>query len=496
MTAADPPRLERAALHRLPPECRPAFDPGELRTRVVHFGLGAFHRAHQAVWTEQAAARSGEPWGITAVAPRSAATARMLREQDFLYSLTERHPDGAATRVPTRVVAALTGALVMAEDAARVDALLTDPEVTVVTLTITEKGYHRIPGRTPRDGAVLDLTSPAVATDLERAAAGPGAARPATVVGRLAAGLAARMRSGAAPITVVSCDNMADNGAALGAAVREFTAAAGWPDRETVLDRMATAIAFPGTVVDRIVPATTDADLARAAAALGLRDTAAVTGEPYRSWVLEDSFAAPRPQWELDGALLVPDTMPYQLTKLRLLNGSHSALAYLGLAAARDTVAEALDTDWGAPLVRGLCAELAPTLPPGGPDPAAYAAELVPRFRNPAMDHRLRQIAADGSLKLPERWLPALRTLRAAGTPTPLLELALAGWVYATHPDRQAADPAAEALAACWRAHPEPTGTVRALLTTLGAPDLADDTALTGAVAARLPALRAGRIEV
>ncbi|MGI5350709.1 mannitol dehydrogenase family protein [Streptomyces sp. CA-250714] len=494
--AAEPPRLDRAALRRLPSECRPALDPGELRTRVLHFGLGAFHRAHQAVWTEQAAARSGEPWGITAVAPRSAATARTLREQDFLYSLTERHPDGAATRAPTRVVAALTGALVMTDDAARVDELLADPEVTVVTLTVTEKGYHRIPGRTPHDGALLDRAALAIAADLERAAAGPGAARPTTVIGRLAAGLAARMRSGAAPVTVVSCDNMRDNGAVLGAAVREFVAASGWPDRRAVLDRMATAVAFPGTVVDRIVPATTDVDLTRAAAALGVRDSAAVTGEPYRSWVLEDSFSGPRPPWELDGALFVPDTTPFQLTKLRLLNGSHSALAYLGLAAGRSTVAEALDTDWGGPLVRRLCAELAPTLPPGGPDPTAYADELVTRFRNPAMDHRLRQIAADGSLKLPERWLPALRTLRAAGTPTPLLELALAGWVYATHPDRQAADPAADTLAACWRTHPEPTGTVRALLSTLGAPDLADDTALTGAVAARLPALRAGRIEV
>ncbi|MBO8193477.1 mannitol dehydrogenase family protein [Streptomyces oryzae] len=486
------PRLDRTELRRLPPECRPALDPGALRTRVVHFGLGAFHRAHQALWTEQAAARSGEPWGITAVAPRSAGTARALREQDLLYSLTERRPEGGATRV----VAALTGALVLTEDAARVAALLADPEVTVVTLTVTEKGYHRLAGRTPCDGAVLDRKDPAVAADLERTAAGPGAAPPATVIGRLASGLAARMRAGAAPVTVVSCDNMADNGAVLGAAVREFVAASGWPDRETVLDRMATAVAFPGTVVDRIVPATAESDLARAAAVLGVRDTAAVTGEPYRSWVLEDIFAAPRPPWELDGALLVPDTTPYQLTKLRLLNGSHSALAYLGLAAGRDTVAGALDTDWGAPLVRGLCAELAPTLPPGGPDPADYAAELVTRFRNPAMQHRLRQIAADGSLKLPERWLPALRTLRAAGTPTPLLELALAGWVHTTHPDRQAADPAAETLAGCWSTHPEPTGTVRALLTALGAADLADDTALTGAIAARLPALRAGRIEV
>jgi fructuronate reductase len=485
------PRLGRAALRGLPAECRPACDPEALRTRIVHFGLGAFHRAHQAAWTEQAAARSGEPWGITAVAPRSPGTVRALHGQDLLYSLTERRPGGAATRV----IGALTGAVVMTDDDAGIDALLTDPEVTVVTLTITEKGYHRTPGGTPR-GGVLDLASPAVAEDLARARGGAGAPLPATVIGRLAAGLAARMRTGAAPVTVVSCDNMMDNGAVLRAAVREFVAASGMPDRQAVLDRMGTAVAFPSTVVDRIVPATTEADLDCAAGALGLRDAAAVTAEPYRSWVLEDAFAASRPRWELDGALFVPDAAPYQLTKLRLLNGSHSALAYLGLAAACVTVADALETDWGAGLVRGLCAEIAPTLPPGGPDPAGYAAELVTRFRNPAMDHRLRQIATDGSLKLPERWLPALRTLRTAGAPTPLLELALAGWVHTTHPDRQAADPAAEALADCWRTSQNPSGTIRGLLATLGAPDLADDTALTSAVAARLPALSAGRIEV
>lgn len=490
MSPVDPPPLDRAALGRLAPAQRPPVDPGHLRTRVLHFGLGAFHRAHQAVYTENAAARSGEPWGIAAVAPRSARTVRDLRAQDCLYSLTERHPGGSTTRV----VGALTDALAMRGEAAAVDALLTDPEVTVVTLTVTEKGYHR----SPVTGG-LDLAAPPVAADLAAPPGGPLT----TVVGRLATGLAARMRAGAPPVTVVSCDNMADNGAALARVVGDFVRAFGSPDRDRVLALMAEAVAFPATVVDRIVPATGEADQVAATAALGVRDALPVTGEPYRQWVLADSFRAPRPPWELDGALFVPDVAPYQLTKLRLLNGSHSALAYLGRAAGHTTIADTLAADWGERLVRALCAEVAPTLPAGGPDPVAYADDLVVRFRNPAMRHLLRQIASDGSLKITERWLPALRALRSRGTSTPVLELAVAAWAHATRPgaggpgtEADPADPAAEALAACWGASRRPVEAVRRLLRVLGAADLADDDALTGAVAARLPALAAGRVEI
>ncbi|NGO07721.1 mannitol dehydrogenase family protein [Streptomyces sp. HC44] len=483
MSAAGLPPLNRKALAGLAPEQRPAADPAELRTRIVHFGLGAFHRAHQVVYTENAAACSGEPWGITAVAPRSAETVRALRDQDCLYSLTERRPGGSLSRV----VGAVTGALAMRPDAAAVDALLADPEVTVVTLTVTEKGYHR----SARTGG-LDTTDPAVAADL---AAAPGG-QLTTVVGRLAAGLAARMRADASPVSVVSCDNMADNGVALSRVVSDFVRASAWPDRAEILDRLAEAVAFPSTVVDRIVPAATDADRAAAGAALGVHDAVPVVGEPYRQWVLEDSFAAPRPPWELDGALFVPDVAPYQLTKLRLLNGSHSALACLGLAAGRTTIADAMATDWGEHLVRALCAEVAPTLPAGGPDPGTYADDLVVRFRNPAMHHLLRQIASDGSVKITERWLPALRSLRARGAATPVLELALAGWVNATRPPSDITDPARDALAACWALAARPAETVSALLRVVGAADLADDTALTTAVADRLSALRAGRVDI
>ena len=464
------PSLNRAALA---PGRRPLVDPRDLQPRIVHFGLGAFHRAHQAVYTEAAAARSGEPWGIVAVAPRSSVAE--MRAQDCLYSVTDLAPGAGATRV----VGAVVEALQMRPDTARLTQLLSSPEVTTVTLTVTEKGYSRLPG------GGLDVD--AVAADLR-------GADPVTVIGRLATGLAARFRAGGAPIDVVSCDNTAGNGTALARVVREFVEHSTWPDRAAVLGWLGTSVGFPDTIVDRIVPATTAADRDAVETALGVRDEMAVVGEPYRQWVLQDAFVAPRPRWELDGALVVPDVAPYQLMKLRLLNGSHSAMAYLGAAAGCTTVAEVLATEWGEPLVRAFGAETAPTLPDAGLDAKRYVDDLVARFRNPAMHHLLRQIGSDGSLKIPERWFPALR--EATG-PTPVLELAIAGWVHATSPGAThgMTDPAMPALNRCWTTS-DPQALVAALLRTAGADDLAERADLTASVAARLPALRAGRIEL
>lgn len=475
-TAQVPVRLDRAHLAGLAPGVGPLVAPAELRPRVLHLGLGAFHRAHQAVVTEAAAAGSGQPWGIAAVAPRSRTIVSALRAQDGLYSvLTHQHagPD-------VHVVGALVEALHLGEDAARVDDLLADPSLTVVTTTLTEKGHHLGP-----DGS-LDPTDPAIAADL----AAPGAERSA--VGRLAAGLARRARESAAPLALVSCDNLAGNGRALARAVLGFVGRSSWPDRDAVLDRLAGALSFPDTVVDRIVPATSDADRDAVAAVIGRRDEAPVAAEPYLQWVIEDRFPGPRPPWEHHGATLVDDVEPFALSKLRLLNGAHSALAYLGAASGHATIAEAMTDDWAEPLVLALAAEVAPTLPAGGPDPLRYAAETVTRFRAPGLHHRLAQIGSDGTRKLPERWLAPLRALGHA----PVLTLALAGWVLATAPDGplpDAGDPAADDLAACWT-RSDPSEVVRGLLGVLGAADLADDRDLVATVVAHLPALRAGRV--
>ncbi|WP_113690770.1 mannitol dehydrogenase family protein [Amycolatopsis albispora] len=464
-------RLFLSTLDTVAESCRPLVRPDELRPKVVHFGLGAFHRAHQAVYTEAVAA-SGQPWGIAAVAPRSPEPVDALRAQDGLFSVT----DGR-----TRVVGSVVEALKMVPDAARVDELLTSPDVTVVTLTITEKGYCRDP-RTGR----LDLSAPEVAADL---AGRP----PRSVLGRLATSLANRSRSSGAPVNLVSCDNAAGNGVALKAVLTDFVAASPWPDRDAVLSWIEESVAFPSTVVDRIVPAATEADRDAAEAALGVRDEMAVVGEPYRQWVLENTFVAARPPWELDGALVVPDATPYQLMKLRLLNGAHSALAYCGLAAGCRTVSDTLATAWGEKLVRGLAAEAAPTLPVADLDVPGYVDALVERFANPAIGHRLRQIGSDGSLKIAERWFPVLRERGGAG---PALATALAAWAHTTREDFGTTDPAAADLAACWADEPGDAVAVASLLRIAGGAGLAEDRALTTAVAERLPAVRAGRIDL
>jgi fructuronate reductase len=434
---------------------------------MVHFGLGAFHRAHQAVYTEAAG-----DWGIAAVAPRSMSIVDAMRAQNCRYTVTDRAPGP----LRPRVVGSIVEALHMRADASRVLDLMVDPAVTVVTLTITEKAHHRLVGKG------LDVEAPEVASDL---AAGGST----TVVGMLARGLAERFRRDGTPVSVVSCDNMAANGDVVAGVVRDFVAASRWPDRDRVLDWLATSVAFPSTIVDRIVPATTPEDVAAVAAALGARDEVPVLGEPYREWVLEDTFAAARPEWERDGAKVVQDVTPYQLRKLRLLNGSHSAMAYLGAAAGCETVAEVLATDWGERLVRGFCAEIATTVPA---DQTSYVDSLVARFANPAIRHRLSQIGSDGSLKIAERWFDPLREIPEGSAP--ILELALAGWVNATRRSG-IADPAAERLAACWRDTPDVTVVVARLLRTAGAPDLAERADLCAAVADHLPALAAGRIE-
>ncbi|WP_236030195.1 mannitol dehydrogenase family protein [Paractinoplanes lichenicola] len=437
-----------------------------MQPRVLHFGLGNFHRAHQAVYTE--AVGNGE-WGIAAVAPGNRETVAKLRAQNCVYSVTVRGP--GEPRVS--LCRALTEANHLTDDADRVEALITHPGTTVITLTITEKGYFRTPeGR-------LDTAAPEIAADLAA-----GTAR--TVIGALVRGLTVRHLTGGAPLTVISCDNMAANGSALHGVVREFAELSGAGD--AFLQWLGTAVAWPSTVVDRIVPATVPGDADAASAALGVRDEVPVAAEPYRLWVLEDAFAADRPRWELDGALIVPDVTPYQLTKLRLLNGSHSALAYLGLAAGLQTVADTMATDWGPKLVRQLADEVAPTLPTFGPNPAAYADDLVTRFENPSIRHSLRQISADGSRKLPERWFGVLRETRS-----PVLELALAAWVHAT---RDAADPLATDLARTWAEHRTAPELVAAQLRLVGAPDLADRAELVRSVAERLPAVHDGRIEV
>jgi fructuronate reductase len=446
--------LSFSTLEALPPAvARPAYDPRALGIGIVHLGLGAFHRAHQALYTDDVLARGGADWGIAGVSLRSTDLRDRLRAQDCLYVAVEKGPRGTRHRV----VGSVREALSLAVDGAEVRARLVDPRTRIVSLTVTEKGYCHNPA-TGR----LDRQHPEIVRDL----AAPQA--PVSTIGLLAWALDARRLSHGAPVTVLCCDNLPHNGATVRRILLDFAEL-----REPRLARwIETHVAFPSTMVDRIVPATTPADVDAVRAACGCSDAAPVVYEPFRQWVIEDAFATERPAWELAGAQFVDDVAPFETMKLRLLNGSHSAFAYLGYLAGHDFIYQVVAVAHFADFMRALMAEAAPTLSlPGDVDVAAYQAQLVERFGNPALPHRTWQIAMDGSQKLPQRLLATVRENLAAGRGVRSAALAVAGWMrYVTGVDEKGRpidvrDPLAGRLRAIADAHPgDPAGLARALL--------------------------------
>jgi fructuronate reductase len=380
---------------------------------IVHIGLGAFHRAHQAVLTQEALRVEPGAWGICAVAQGNGRLCDALVEQDHLFTVTERGAAGDRLRV----VGSVREVLLAVQQAERLATVLSEPDTRVVTLTVTEAGYRHDPA-TGR----LRADDPDVAADL---AGGP----PRTPVGQLVGGLRLRRERGHPGLTVVSCDNLPDNGRLLGRLVREFCAHRGEHD---LVDWVDEHVRFPSSVVDQIVPATTDADLARVAEVLGLEDRAAVVGEPHRRWVVEDDFVAGRPAWDAVGAQLVPDIAPHQAAKLRLVNGTHSALAHLGLLAGLTSTADALGRPEFARYAELLLrTETGPSLGRfgTGPDDAEVEA-LLTRLANPRITHRLDQIARDAARKLPQRLLDPAVDLLVTGVEPRLICLAVAGFLH------------------------------------------------------------------
>jgi fructuronate reductase len=448
-----PGRLAPATLGRLAPAIeRPAYDRARLPVGIVHLGLGAFHRAHQAVYTEDALARNFGPFGICGVSLRSAAVRDRLAPQGGLYTVVSR--DAGAERL--RVIGCLRELLVGPEDPPAVVRRIADPEVAIVSLTVTEKGYCHDPAT-----GTLDAGHPDIRHDLEEPE------RPRSAIGALVAGLDWRRRQGRPPPTVLCCDNLPHNGRTLRGVALAFASL-----RDEALARwLEAAVAFPCTMVDRIVPATTEEDVAAVEARLGLRDEAPVVTEPFSQWVIEDRFTGPRPAWERGGAELVADVAPYEEMKLRLLNGSHSALAYLGWLAGFEHVFEVMAAPEFVTFVsRMMALEVAPTLSVPV-DLAVYQARLLERFANPAIRHRTAQIAMDGSQKLPQRLLGPIRDQLRRGGPIRHLALAVAGWMrYAAGRDEQGreiavADPLADRLRAIGaRAGGDPDGLVEGFL--------------------------------
>ncbi|MDG4791414.1 mannitol dehydrogenase family protein [Micromonospora sp. WMMD1102] len=408
-------RLGLGTLRRLPAGSRPLVRPGAVPAGIVHLGLGAFHRAHQAVYTEEAVAAAGGDWGIVGVAPRSTDVVSKLAAQDCLFSVTSS--SGAGNQ--TRVVGALAGVRHAASDPAAIVALLADPAIRVVTLTVTEKAYQLDPATgllRPDEAVLADLGS-------DRP--------PRTVPGLLVRGLLARLAADAGPIALMSCDNLPSNGERLHSLVGQALGLVGDGGGERIAGWLRENVTFPGTMVDRIVPASTPQTLADAQAALGVSDLAALAAEPYRQWVIEDRFPGGRPAWERAGVVLTDDAGPWERLKLRALNGVHSATAYLGALAGRETIAEALEIPHLAGVLRRLIAEdvAASFAPPEGVSVVDYGEQVLERFANPVLRHRTIQIAMDGSQKLPQRVLHTIADLRAAGARPRWAALVVAAWM-------------------------------------------------------------------
>jgi fructuronate reductase len=425
-------RLCEATLRSLPADvARPAYDRAAIATGIVHLGIGAFHRGHEAVYTERALAAGDPRWGIVGASLRSPDTRDALRPQDFLYTVAARDAEGESLQI----IGALRDVLVGPENPEALIGAMADPRVAIVSLTVTEKGYCLDPATNALDEDHADIRH-----DL----ASPQ--RPRSAPGYLVEALARRRAADIAPFTVLCCDNLAHNGQAAATVARQLASL-----RDRDLARfIEQEVAFPSTMLDRIVPATSADDRHAIASRLDVADAAPVVAEAYTRWVIEDRFTAGRPDWGAAGAELVGDIAPYEAIKLRLLNASHSAMAYLGYLAGYATIA---DPDFRGFIQQMMDDEVTSTLAlPARIDVAAYKRTLIARFANTAIRHRTWQIAMDGTHKLPPRLLATIRDRLTAGAPFPRLALAVAGWMkYVAGIDERGApidvrDPLAERL--------------------------------------------------
>lgn len=392
---------------------QPRYDRRALKTRIVHFGFGAFHRAHQALLTDRVLNALGGDWGICEISLFSGdKLMSALRAQDHLYTVLEKGPEGNQAIIVGAVKECLNAKL---DGLEAIIEKFCEPQVAIVSLTVTEKGYCIDPA-TGR----LDTSNERIVHDLQNPLA------PHSAPGILVEALSRRRERGLRPFTVLSCDNIPDNGhvvrnAIIGMAEKRSQQLADWV-REHVT--------FPSTMVDRIVPAATPESLREITDALGVEDPCAISGEPFIQWVIEDNFVAGRPRWEEAGVEMVDDVMPWEQMKLRMLNGSHSFLAWLGYLAGYQHINECMaDENFYRAAHRLMMQEQAPTLSVTGVDLRQYADNLLARFSNPALQHRTWQIAMDGSQKLPQRMLESVRWHLQQGDEWPCLALGIAGWM-------------------------------------------------------------------
>jgi fructuronate reductase len=403
------PRLSNTTLTTLAPTVdRPRYQRTGLVPGIVHFGPGAFHRAHQAAYVD--AILDQDPrWSISSVALNSSGVADALRPQDGLYSLTL-----LGGQESTRIIGSVCE-LLTRSDATQIAARLAATETRLVTTTVTEKGYCLT-----ADGH-LDRDHPAIRRDLTQVDA------PTSLIGWLVSGLSARRLGGAPGLTILSCDNLASNGQRLGQAVLEFATLSDPDLARWIGDN----VRFPSSMVDSITPATASDLSDHLLDRHGFRDAWPIQRETFTQWVIEDDFAGDRPPFDIAGAQFVKDVSAFEEAKLRLLNGAHSSLAYLGILLGLETVSQAMqDQDLPHFVEQMMRLDIAPSLGTSSEfDVSAYIGSIIERFRNPGIRHLLSQIAWDGSQKLPFRLLSTIMDAAAAGRPLDRLVVPIAAWI-------------------------------------------------------------------
>lgn len=430
------PRLSDATLCLLPQHiARPNYDRSEIENGIVHLGIGNFHRAHQAVYTDNVLAAGDKRWGILGASLRHDTLKTALLPQDGLYTLGVKSGAGSQWRI----IGSVKGVLYAPNNPQDLIETIANPLTRIISLTVTEKAYclHSASG-------ALDEDHPDIRNDLTHPAAFK------SIYGYLLAGIKLRLERHAHLPTLLSCDNLPSNGRKLHAAMIRFAELSD-PDLVT---RLEDHLRSPSTMVDRIVPQTNETDYFDAFQATGLEDASPVVTEPFMQWVIEDNFSLGRPEWDRFGAEFVGDVVPYERMKLSLLNAAHTALACLGACAGYDTVANAMhDKRVAAFIERFMLEDIAPILAlPSNMRVEPYITSLLTRFLNPSLHHTLLQIASDSSQKIPQRLIPTIEKRLRLGLPLGRFAYALAGFLMVLDGQDETGrplllrDPKAEAL--------------------------------------------------
>nr|WP_250889205.1 mannitol dehydrogenase family protein [Mesorhizobium sp. dw_380] len=400
-------------LDRLPASVQtPAYDRATLAPGMAHLGVGAFHRCHQAEYTDDLLSLKFDRWGVIGINIRPPSLADTLGRQGGLYTRLIREN----SHIEPRIIGSIVKVVDSQASAAPALKVLSSPDIDLVTMTVTEKGYCHIPSC-----GELDLDHPDIVHDL----ANPET--PRSLPGILARALELRRAAHGRPLTLLSCDNIPTNGVILENVVRSFAERRG----DGLADWISANTAFPSAMVDRIAPAVTRDDLDSVEQWFGYRDGAVAVGEPFRQWVIEQKFAGRVPRWDLVGASFVDDVTPFEHIKMRVLNGAQTTLATLGVLAGLEHTSDAIADPLLSVFVRRmLVEETLPTLiPVPGMEPHAYVEQSLGRLKNTAIRHRNHQIATDGSQKIVQRLLNPIRDRLGQGAGIGLLSVPVAGWM-------------------------------------------------------------------